>query len=267
MNVRIDTASPLLSGFDADYEVVHSGNSTVVLRPYEMHEDDLIVTTGEVGLMPGGIHYSREVFDQWRSRIYGTRVTFRSDSRALDLIERVNLRLGMARIDEDSLLLAVHLLSRSRPREIGITSVDSAKAAAYQACDRDGDALAASIRTLVGSGEGSTPAGDDLLVGVCAALRSRGYLSEATLIASMACDIAHRTTRASRLYLRAAEAGRFAERVHVLASSFSHQADAAKIMKSIQGWGASSGLDLATGMLGGLLIASERAGSSIARSA
>ena len=74
----------------------------------------------------------------------------------------------------------------------------------------------------------------------------------------MACDIAHRTTRASRLYLRAAEAGRFAERVHLLANSFGHQTDTAKIMKSIQGWGASSGLDLATGMLGGLLVARER---------
>jgi len=267
VTVRIDAASPLLSGFETDYEVAHAGSSTIVLRPYEMQEDDVVVTTGDVGLMPGGLHYSQEIFDQWRARITGSRVTFRSDARALELIERVNLRLGMAQVDRDSLLLAIHLLDRSRPREIGVSSVDQAKAVASQACDRDREALKASIRQLVGSGEGSTPAGDDLLVGACAALRSSGYLAEATLVASLACDIAHRTTRASRLYLRAAEAGRFAERVHLLAGSFAHQADAAKIMKSIQGWGASSGLDLATGLLGGLIVAGERADASIARSA
>ncbi len=267
MSVRIDAASPLLSGFDTDYEIAHAGNTTIVLRPYEMHEDDVVVTTGEVGLMPGGLHYSQEIFDQWRARITGSRVTFRSDARALDMIERVNLRLGMARIDHDSLLLGIHLLDRSRPREIGSSSVEQAKAVANQACDRDTDSLKASVRGLVGAGQGSTPAGDDLLVGVCAALRSSGHLAEATVIAGLACDIAHRTTRASRLYLRAAEAGRFAERVHLLAGSFTHQADAAKVMKSIQGWGASSGLDLATGMLGGLIVAGERADASIARSA
>lgn len=267
MNVRIDAASPLLSGFDSDYEVAHTGNSTVVLRPYEGSEDDLVVTTGEVGLMPGGIHYSREIFERWRADIHGSRVTFRSDSRALDMIELVNLSLGRARIDQDSLLLAVHLLHCSRPREFGMTTVERAKSLASQACDRQLDELAASIRSLVGGGEGSTPAGDDLIVGVCAALRSSGLNAEAALIAGMACDIAHRTTRASRLYLRAAESGRFAERVHVLAGSFAHQSDAAKIMKSIQGWGASSGLDLATGMLGGLIVVSERSEFSIARSA
>ena len=261
MNVRMDAASPLLSGFDTDYEVAHAGNSTVVLRPYDMHEDDLVVTTGDVGLMPGGIHYSREIFEQWRGHIQGSRVTFRSDSRALETIELVNLRLGRARIDHDALLLAVHLLNRSRPRETGVTSVDSSMAIANHACDRQLDELAASVRALVGAGAGSTPAGDDLLVGVCAALRSSGYNAEASLIAGAACDIAHRTTRASRLYLRAAEAGRFSERVHLLAGSFAHQADAAKIMKAIQRWGASSGLDLAAGMLG------RRTEASIARSA
>lgn len=267
MNVRIDAASPLLSGFDIDYEVAHSGRNTVVLRPYETQEDDLIVTAGEVGLMPGGIHYPREVFELWRSRIQGTRVTFRSDNRSLETIELVNLQLGMARIDQDSLLLAVHMLNGLRPREFGMTSIECARAVAFQAFDRLTEDLADSVRKLVGCGVGSTPAGDDLLVGVCAALRSRGYLVEATLIASMACDIAHRTTRASRLYLRAAEEGRFAERVHLLAGSFTHQADVAKAMKSIQVWGASSGLDLATGMLGGLMAAAERTEASMARSA
>lgn len=267
MNVRIDAASPLLSGFETDYQVAHSGRNTVVLRPYEKCDDDVVVTTGEVGLMPGGIHYSRDVFEQWRARIQGSRVTFRSDSRALEIIEFVNLSLGRARTDQDSLLLAVHLLDRSRPRDFGVTSVERAKSVANQACDRKTNELAESVLELVGSGEGSTPAGDDLLVGVCAALRSGGLIAEATLIAGLACDIAHRTTRASRLYLRAAEAGRFAERVHLLAGSFAHQSDAAKIMKSIQGWGASSGLDLATGMLGGLIVAGERVEQSIARSA
>jgi len=267
MNVRIDAASWLLSSFESDFEVAHSGKSTIVLRPYETQEDDLIVTTGEVGLMPGGIHYPRELFEQWRSRIQGTRVTFRSDNRSVEMIELVNLQLGMARIDQDALLLAVHLLNGMRFREFGVTSIDRAKAVAGQAFDRSTDDLADSVRLLVGCGEGSTPAGDDLLVGLCAALRSCGHLAEATLIATMACDIAHRTTRASRLYLRAAEEGRFAERVHLLAGSFSHQADAAKIMKSIRGWGASSGLDLAAGMLGGLMAAAERAEASMARSA
>ena len=267
MNVRIDEASPLLAGFDLDYTVAHAGTTTVVLRPYEHGEDDLIVTTGAVGLMPGGIHYGPEVFWQWRSGIQGSRVTFRSDSRAMEMIELVSLSLGRARIDADSLLLATHLLGHSRPGGVGVTSVDSAKTVAMLACDHRADELAQAVLALVGCGEGSTPAGDDLLVGVCAALRSSGLAAEATLIARMACDIEHRTTRASRLYLRAAEEGRFAERVHLLAGSFAHQSDAAKIMKSIQGWGASSGLDLATGMIGGLIVVAERGQVAIARPA
>ena len=264
MNVRIDAASPLLDGYDTDFEVAHSGRSTVVLRPYDVHEDDLVVTTGDVGLMPGGIHYSREIFEEWRGRIQGSRVRFRSDSRAFEMIELVNLRLARAEVDQDSLLLAVHLLDRGRPRESGMTSVGSAEAVAGLAYERRLDDLAGSVRELVGRGPGSTPAGDDLLVGVCAALHGSGSISEASIVAGMACDVAHRTTRASRLYLRAAESGRFAERVHRLAASFAHQADAAKIMKAVQGWGASSGLDLATGMLGGLIVAGERATHPVA---
>ena len=258
MHVRIDAASPLLSSFDSDFEVAHAGTSTVVLRPYDASEDDVVVTTGDVGLMPGGIHYSREIFEQWRSGIRGSRVRFRSDARSLELVDRIDLHLNAIAIDQDSLLLAVHLLHRSQAREFGVTSVERATKVARQAFARQREDLSDAVLQLVGRGEGSTPAGDDLLVGVCAALRGMGCETEAALIAGFACDIAHRTTRASRLYLRAAEVGRFSERVHLLASSFGHQSDTAKIMKAVQGWGASSGLDLAAGMLGGLLAAREQ---------
>jgi hypothetical protein len=89
-----------------------------------------------------------------------------------------------------------------------------------------------------------------VLVGVCAGLRVSGLDDAAGALARAAVALAERTTRSSRLFLRAAAGGRFAERVHWLARSMDTEGDAIRAVHGLSTWGATSGADLAAGFLG-----------------
>ena len=120
-----------------------------------------------------------------------------------------------------------------------------------------GDRLAAAYptRRLIGLGDGLTPSGDDVLIGIEAALHALGSPAAGFLDEALA-DVDARTTTVSAAYLRHAAAGEFAERLHhllaVLVSEEAREATLAGAIGEAVAWGATSGTDCLIGVLEGL---------------
>ncbi len=109
---------------------------------------------------------------------------------------------------------------------------------------------------LIGLGPGLTPSGDDVLVGIEAALHATGRPSAGFLALAMG-DVEGRTTALAATLLRHAAAGEFAERLHtLLAVLLGSDDDAipAAIDRAVA-WGATSGTDCLLGTLIGLDVA------------
>jgi len=95
------------------------------------------------------------------------------------------------------------------------------------------------IRALVGLGDGTTPAGDDFLVGYLAGLFCSTTADEArTLFVLTLCRrieaAAARTHRVSRAYLEAAAGGQVSERLYTLAVRVAAGADGAALALAVR---------------------------------
>lgn len=122
-------------------------------------------------------------------------------------------------------------------------------------CAARGDAAAAAdaLRGLVGRGAGSTPAGDDLIVGAAA----HGWLSQGgespvvRAIASLSCELDALTTLTGATYLRAAARGEFGSHLLAWVRALRHaSSDRALVLASrVAGHGATSGLDTLAGFI------------------
>lgn len=139
----------------------------------------------------------------------------------------------------------------------GIASLPMAEArvaalrATVRSADRAGAARAA--RPLLGLGPGLTPSGDDLLIGLEAALRTLGHPAAGFLARALG-DVDDRTTVVSATLLRHAARGEFTERIGtVLALLLGEAEDAVpEAIARCIAWGATSGSDTLRGILEGL---------------
>ncbi len=113
---------------------------------------------------------------------------------------------------------------------------------------RKRDSLVAGARLLAGLGPGGTPAGDDFLVGVMAAIWLLGDLEDISPIAETA---APRTAAVSAAFLRAAGRGEFIAAWHdlaqALAAGLPPQVEVAAMR--LESFGASSGADALDGFI------------------
>jgi Protein of unknown function (DUF2877) len=109
--------------------------------------------------------------------------------------------------------------------------------------------LAACVSATVGAGMGTTPAGDDVICGVLAGLDLLGVEVAHSRLGAAVAPLLSTTTRSSRHLLAAAAAGRYTERLIGLAAAVaSTSAQAVRdALGALARWGASSGLDQATG--------------------
>lgn len=119
--------------------------------------------------------------------------------------------------------------------------------------------LAAEMATrLIGLGPGLTPSGDDVLVGIEAALHALARPSAGFLALGLASrHVDGRTTALAATLLRHAAAGEFAERLHILLAALlgsDDEAIPAAIDRAVA-WGATSGTDCLLGVLIGLDVA------------
>ncbi len=112
--------------------------------------------------------------------------------------------------------------------------------------------IVAAASALAGLGPGLTPAGDDYLLGVMAALWLTGQVAALPAIAGAASP---KTTSLSACFLQAAARGELAEPWHYLVLSLARE-DAGAIARGaerIAGWGASSGRAALAGFAATLL--------------
>jgi len=117
------------------------------------------------------------------------------------------------------------------------------------------------VLALVGRGAGSTPAGDDFLIGMLAqAWASVGEQAPLIgLLRALGERLPSLTTAASVSYLRAATCGEFGSQLTVLVRSLARVpcARALALAARVAGHGVSSGLDT----LAGFIAASEACGA------
>jgi hypothetical protein len=109
------------------------------------------------------------------------------------------------------------------------------------------------LLALIGRGAGSTPAGDDFLIGMLAQAWA-GVGEQAPLVALLrALDdrLPQLTTSASVSYLRAATRGEFGSHLTILVRSLAHvpRARALALAARVAGHGVSSGLDTLAGFV------------------
>jgi hypothetical protein len=123
-------------------------------------------------------------------------------------------------------------------------------------------AAEASGAELIGLGAGLTPSGDDLLVGVSAALTALGDPAGGELARSWATTAAGRTTPVALAFHRYAAQAAYDELVHALLGAVLLGTPAALklAVRQTAAWGATSGRDLLAGMVLGLEAAAARAG-------
>jgi hypothetical protein len=105
---------------------------------------------------------------------------------------------------------------------------------------QSGAEVAEATRLLAGLGPGLTPAGDDYLLGIMAAL---GLIGRSNLAQEIAEAALPRTTLLSGAFLRAAEKGLFAEEWHRLVEALlqGKEQATAEACERLSHWGATSG--------------------------
>jgi hypothetical protein len=215
------------------------------------------------GLVPGGVCLPdasdfRAVVTQLSAR--PTRVDL-SGWAALppSAIEVRDLRIRRVAVDGRALALLAGLLAAD-PRGIpcpGPLDPGPLRALAAPltraALAGDGPAVARLLDRLVGAGPGATPAGDDVTTGVLAALAAADRTGRARqLLGTQLRPLLPRTTTLARADLVAALHGEFAEHVHQLLAALADPGEVPAAVAEARIWGATSGVDLATGMAAAL---------------
>jgi hypothetical protein len=236
---------------------VHVGQSALVLSAPDDRLPLLVITDARRGLVPFGLCLPHGAdFAAARAAVSATRgpvdlAPWTSARRTL-----VDLRLSPTAVDPTALQDMTRALGNDHHRtELHDPSLQRrlAQPLVHAALRRSGADVASVLGELIGAGPGATPAGDDVVVGVLAALTllrnsdtdvppARRFLVEKLR------PLLARTTRASRQDLAAAADGRFSEHAHVLASALVGSGDVPGAISAARAWGATSGVDLASGL-------------------
>jgi hypothetical protein len=131
----------------------------------------------------------------------------------------------------------------------GFAPAERAEELAHLAVGASSGELGVCVAATVGAGQGTTPAGDDVICGVLAGFDLLGLADAHNRLGAAVAPLLSTTTRSSRHLLGAAAAGRYTERLLGLAAALaSASAWALRVaLGALARWGASSGLDQATG--------------------
>ena len=243
-SVRVDGASPTPWLTYGHVGVVHLGQSAVVLAD---RRGPLVMTSAAFGLAPGGVQLGAADFARLRAEVAAGRTGLAHWTP--DFVETVDLRIRSASIDPAAVGILRGALDIRRHAGTLDPSRQRSLAPVLARAALAGEPPEGPLLRLIGAGPGSTPAGDDVVVGVLAALRAIGREDAAGAISRGVLRFLDRTTSASRAYLSAAADGRFAERVHRLVRGLSDESAAMTAAGAASTWGATSGLDLLAGIV------------------
>jgi hypothetical protein len=236
---------------------VHVGQSAFVLSTPDENAPLLVITDARRGLVPFGLCIpDRRDFAAARAAVAVARGLLDLSPWAWARRAFVDLRLSPAAVDPAALQAMRRALATEHPSSGPDDPSPQRSLAEPLTCavlSGDEAGVTGTLVELVGAGPGATPAGDDVLVGVLAAL---ALLADSgtevpparRLLVTELAPLLRRTTRASRQDLTAAAEGRFAEHTHLLASALRGSGDMRHAVSAARAWGATSGIDLASGM-------------------
>jgi Protein of unknown function (DUF2877) len=231
--------------------VVYVGQAAAVLAT---RSGTLVpVTAGPACLVPGGIGVSDRValapvLARWSELAGATAaaINLRAWHAAATPVDLRIPAVGRAGITAAQLAE----LDRGLPeRSFRAGDFDPGQRAEELAREAHTGELGACVAATVGAGLGTTPAGDDVICGVLAGLDLLGFEGAHRRLGAAVATLLSCTTRSSRHLLAAAAAGRYTEGLIGLAAALvSASAPAVRTALAVLGrWGASSGLDQATG--------------------
>ena len=248
--------------FVAGSVLEHVGPRSVVLGT--PHRRLTYVTLDHDGLMPGGLSVTPDGFEALRQSLAATALGKQIPSwlGSLELPPRTDLSLTSRAVDPGQVALLVRGLSGLPSARTGLPGDPEVRLLAgqlVQSLARAGSRERA-LATLIGVGAGTTPAGDDLIVGVMAGLILTGRTRDHAVVSRLLPPLLPRTTRASRHFLGWAMRGQFATPVLRLCEALGGTADLTTAMTRLRRWGASSGVDLMHGLAAAL--ADRRSGGS-----
>lgn len=246
------------------FRIVHVGQSSLILAEVgdEAADDLVAITSQERGLVPGGVCLPHDaeladLLDMARRATAGVgMLNLRrwAVSPPLEIVV-VDLRLRAVELDARAVAeLRVRLAAADR-RVVLDPLMDPrpqralAEPLAEAALAGDEPTLRGLLLRLVGSGPGTTPAGDDVVVGVLATLSATHVDAYARLSRHLPALLA-RTTAASRHDLTAASDGCYAEHVHRIVAALADVRLAPAAVEHARTWGATSGLDHTAGVVG-----------------
>ncbi|MCW5953436.1 MAG: DUF2877 domain-containing protein [Propionibacteriaceae bacterium] len=222
---------------------VHVGQSLCLLRRPDGRL--LPLTRDDHGLVPGGIMVpSRAEFAALSAAATAGGLDLTRLRAARSILTR-DLRIRPGMLDRRAARLALRMLPEDPP--VPQRRLAAGLVRALAAPGRPG--LDTRLLALVGAGPGSTPSGDDILVGVLAVMHRSGPAGEAALAAlrSELPRLLRRTTMTSRHLLAAALDGMVADRVHEVLAGLAEVEAVPGLLRAARGWGATSGLDLVAG--------------------
>jgi hypothetical protein len=256
---RID-ASLCREALQGNARVVHVGQSVLVLElaPRAARAPMMLTITDRAGgVTPGGLSIPNPAEF---ARIHGDFTSVGSGA-AVDLSGWT-----AAALEPVDLVLVPRTFSGTTVRAVSKVIADEMSAAAPAQPHFDGGlarvrsratdlAIAALtldpdpvLAEIIGAGPGTTPTGDDMVVGCLAALAVLGRGDAASRLAQATAPLLQATTTTSRHYLEAAASGRFGEHVHDLIAGFVGGYCPERMLAHARRWGATSGVDLLIGM-------------------
>ncbi|WP_198588348.1 oxamate carbamoyltransferase subunit AllH family protein [Geodermatophilus chilensis] len=251
--------------------IVHVGQSAIILSA---GSDDaaarlMALTSRRRGLVAGGVCVpDDDDFGALARRLGAT-----TGSAALDVnldawsaipaaaIATVDLQIGPIAVRPEAVELFTALLRAENGAAPAGAAMDPRPVRALAgplsraALARDDRRIARLLSRLVGVGPGATPAGDDVIVGVLAGLDAAAGSLVDEAVTRVARDalgarlrpLLARTTAIARHDLTAALAGQYAEHVQRTVAALADPAAVPAAVAAARGWGATSGIDLATG--------------------
>lgn len=217
---------------------------------------------GLAARLPGILPGTGATWDRWVIRLGGTAVHLEGATRWEPTIVPLTERAGLGdRLREARALLEARAPAGGlvRPEGTPLARAGGRVAALVDALEaRDAFAACRAAEGLVGLGWGLTPSGDDLLVGLLAALWGRALKGPQRAVrdALAACvrRAAVATGDVSACYLHHAAAGRVTERLRALAAALVGGGDLEPAMASALAVGSTSGADGVLGLLNGLAL-------------
>ncbi|MBX3087800.1 MAG: DUF2877 domain-containing protein [Cryobacterium sp.] len=240
-------------------QIVHLGQSALVFEPVSLTGSQdllLVITTDQAGTMPGGISLERTDFTRLRRAVAdlaSARFDFSEWPASGAGLEAIDLSVPPRVFSQKTLgQLARELRELAPVRNLVSPDPIRRLAARLAASAIREDASVGLLSRMIGAGPGTTPSGDDVIVGVLAGLHSGGLFEAAARLGDRVLPLLSGTTRAGAHYLRSAVDGRFGEHVHQVLRSLELDSDPRLTIAIASEWGSTSGVDLLHGLVAAL---------------